>query len=342
MRCLLRSWARINPDPCLLAKRRHLETTPFNKAFRMSRILTQDQQDAIADARASTALTSRPTSPGMEEVLHKPIFLLDHGMLRAVDYMGTDASIPQAARTSYGKGTRAVSDDRGLTRYLMRHLHSTPFEMASVKLHVICPLFVARQWMRHRSGSFNEYSARYSILEREFYLPEPEHLAVQALDNKQGRAEVLGAEESAQVLDILRSDAARNYDHYTDMIDPEGTALARELARINLPVSVYTQFYWSVNLWNLFHFTKLRADPHAQYEIRVYADAILDQILTPWVPVATEAFRDYRLGATTLSRQSIALIQAALAGQDLADIEKPAKRELGELLAVFPALAQHL
>lgn len=304
----------------------------------MARILTPEQTQEIAEARNASALTLRPTSPGAESIIHSPIQLLDHGMLRLVDYMGTDASIPQAARTSYGKGTRVMSDDTALVRYLMRHFHSTPFEMAQAKFHVICPIFVARQWFRHRTGTFNEYSARYSILEREFYIPEPEHLAVQSKDNKQGRGAILGPEDSARVLGMLRDDAARCYDTYTDLINPEETALARELARINLPVSVYTQFYWTVNLWNLFHFVKLRADPHAQYEIRVYADAIMDQILDPWVPIATQAFRDYRLGALTLSRQSVALIQAALEGRTLDGLEKPGKRELAELTAQFPGL----
>lgn len=290
----------------------------------MARTLTLEQTADIADARSAFSQTLRPTSPGAEQVLHSPITLLDHGMIRLVDYMGNDTSIPQAARTSYGKGTKAMSDDKGLVRYLMRHLHSTPFEMAQAKFHVICPIFVARQWFRHRTGTFNEYSARYSIMEREFYIPAPEHLAVQSSDNKQGRGAVLGADDSSRVLNMLRDDAARCYDTYTDLINPEETALARELARINLPVSVYTQFYWTVNLWNLFHFVKLRADPHAQYEIRVYADAIMDQILDPWVPIATQAFRDYRLGAVTLSRQSVDLIQAALNGESLEGLENPA------------------
>lgn len=309
----------------------------------MTRTLTPLQAQEILDVRANPVPTLRPTSPGAEEVLHTPIMLLDHGMLRFVDYMGTDASIPQAARVSYGKGTKAVTDDTALIRYLMRHHHSTPFEMVTAKFHVVCPIFVARQWLRHRSGSFNEYSARYSILEREFYVPEPGMLAAQSVTNKQGRGQVLEGEDAARVLDILKGDATRAYDHYEWMADPdEGAGLARELARINLPVSVYTQFYWSVNLWNLMHFTKLRADGHAQYEIRVYAQAILDRILTPWVPAATQAFLDYRVGATSLSRQATALVQAALKGDSLEGLERPSKREMDELLAQFPGLARFL
>jgi thymidylate synthase (FAD) len=308
----------------------------------MARTLTTAQMQEIADARNSPVATLRPTSPGAEAVIHTPLMLLDHGMLRLVDYMGTDASIPQAARVSYGKGTKAVTDDTALIRYLMRHLHSTPFEMVTAKFHVVCPIFVARQWLRHRSGSFNEYSARYSILEREFYVPEPQHLAAQSLTNKQGRGAVLEGEDAKRVLEILKRDANQAYDDYEWMADEEGAGLARELARINLPVSVYTQFYWSVNLWNLLHFTKLRADGHAQYEIRVYAQAILDRILTPWVPNATQAFLDYRMGATALSRQATALVDAALKGESLAGLERPGKRELDELLAQFPGLARFL
>ena len=208
--------------------------------------------------------------------------------------MGDDAAIVQAARVSYGRGTRRVSEDAGLIRYLMRHRHSTPFEMCEIKYHVKLPIFVARQWIRHRTANVNEYSARYSILDREFYLPAPEHLAAQSASNRQGRGEVLGGDDAARVLDLLRDDATRTYDHYVEMLnedeegaprDPERPGLARELARMNLTLNTYTQWYWKIDLHNLLHFLSLRADAHAQYEIRVYAQAMLKTVKA-WVPVA--------------------------------------------------------
>ena len=248
--------------------------------------LTEEQQAAIDAARADPQPTLRAVSPGMEAWMHAAIPVLDHGLIRVVDYMGDDRAITQAARVSYGAGTKHVSSDEGLIRYLMRHWHSTPFEMCEIKLHVKLPVFVARQWIRHRTANVNEYSARYSILDREFYIPAPEHLAAQSKQNNQGRGETLQGEEAARVLDILKGDSARAYDHYEAMLSQDGQAgLARELARMNLPANVYTQWYWKVDLHNLFHFLRLRADPHAQYEIRVYADAICE-VVKDWVPMA--------------------------------------------------------
>ena len=220
----------------------------------------------------------------LEAMLYQAIPVLDHGFVRVIDYMGDDAAIVQAARVSYGRGTRRVSEDAGLIRYLMRHRHSTPFEMCEIKYHVKLPIFVARQWIRHRTANVNEYSARYSILDREFYLPAPEHLAAQSAANRQGRGDVLAGEEAAHVLDLLREDATRCYDHYAEMLnedeagaarDPSRQGLARELARMNLTLNTYTQWYWKTDLHNLFHFLSLRADAHAQYEIRAYAEAML-------------------------------------------------------------------
>ncbi len=229
----------------------------------------------IAAMRSDPRPTLRATAPGMEAHLYRAHPVLDHGFVRVIDYMGDDAAICQAARVSYGRGTRSVSDDAGLIRYLMRHWHSTPFEMCEVKLHVKLPVFVARQWIRHRTANVNEYSARYSILDREFYTPAPEALAAQSTTNNQGRGAALEGEEAARVLDWLRSDADRAFDHYEAMIDQGDQAgLARELARIGLPMSTYTQWYWKVDLHNLFHFLRLRADAHAQMEIRVYAEAL--------------------------------------------------------------------
>ncbi|WP_309666208.1 FAD-dependent thymidylate synthase, partial [Tabrizicola sp.] len=237
--------------------------------------LTPDQTAEIDAQRSTPRPTLRAVAPGMEAHLYHAHPVLDHGFIRVIDYMGDDAAIVQAARVSYGAGTKHVQNDEGLIRYLMRHWHSTPFEMCEVKLHVKLPVFVARQWIRHRTANVNEYSARYSILDREFYIPAPEHLAAQSTVNNQGRGEVLTGEESARVLDLLKSDANRAYDHYEAMLSQDGQqGLARELARMNLPANIYTQWYWKVDLHNLFHFLRLRADPHAQYEIRVYAEAI--------------------------------------------------------------------
>ena len=306
--------------------------------------LTADQEAEIATARDRRAETSRPTVPALEAMLHRPIAVLDHGFVRVVDYMGDDGAIVQAARVSYGRGTRRVSEDTGLIRYLMRHHHSTPFEMCEIKLHVKLPIFVARQWIRHRTANVNEYSARYSILDREFYIPAPEHLAAQSETNRQGRGAVLDGAEAAEVLDLLRSDAARCHDHYLAMLnetadgaprDPARAGLARELARMNLTLNTYTQWYWKIDLHNLFHFLALRADAHAQYEIRAYAEAMLG-ITEAWVPAAHQAFRDYRLGAATLSAPMLAVLRRMLAGERVAqEASGLSKREWAELMATL-------
>ena len=279
--------------------------------------LTKDQQDEIDALRSTNSQTLRATSPGMEKHLYTAYPVLDHGFVRVIDYMGDDNAITQAARVSYGKGTKAVSNDEGLIRYLMRHWHSTPFEMCELKLHVKLPVFVARQWIRHRTANVNEYSARYSILDREFYIPAPEHLAAQSVVNNQGRGEALSGEEAERVLRYLRDDAMRCYDHYEEMIgqdDQQG--LARELARMNLPANVYTQWYWKVDLHNLLHFLRLRADAHAQYEIRVYADEIC-KLVADWVPFAYKAFEDYRMGGATLSSTALDCVRRMIKGEEV-------------------------
>jgi thymidylate synthase (FAD) len=305
---------------------------------------SQEELDALL--AAPPVLTRRPTVPALEERLFRPIPLLDHGFVRVVDYLGDDAAIVQAARVSYGAGTRSVRDDRGLLRYLMRHRHSTPFEMCEIKLHVKLPIFVARQWIRHRMANVNEYSARYSILDREFYLPAPEHLAVQSANNRQGRGEVLEPEQAARVLALLRRDAQQVYDTYETLLNDRGDGeparaddpqVARELARMDLTLNYYTQWYWKVDLHNLLHFLSLRQDAHAQYEIRVYADAIAD-LVRSWVPIAHEAYLDYRQGAVTLSRQEVEIVRRLLAGED-PDVVLPASglsvRERRDLRAVL-------
>ncbi len=300
--------------------------------------LTPEQQAEIDAQRAGGAQTLRAVSPGMEAHLYKAHEVLDHGFVRVVDYMGDDAAICQAARVSYGKGTKSVQNDEGLIRYLMRHWHSTPFEMCEVKFHVKLPIFVARQWIRHRTANVNEYSARYSILDREFYIPAPEHLAAQSVINNQGRGAVLEGEEAVRVLDLLKADANRAYDHYEAMISQDGQqGLARELARMNLPANIYTQWYWKIDLHNLFHFLRLRADHHAQYEIRVYAEAIC-KIVADWVPFAYAAFEDYRMGGATLSVRALDCVRRMLAGEEVTEeTSGMSKGEWREFLAVIGA-----
>ncbi|MBE9556102.1 MAG: FAD-dependent thymidylate synthase, partial [Proteobacteria bacterium] len=237
-----------------------------------------------------------------------------------------------------------VTSDRGLIRYLLRHRHTTPFEMCEIKFHVKLPVFVARQWIRHRTANVNEYSARYSILDREFYVPAPEQLAAQSVANRQGRGEVLQGDEAARVLAMLRDDAAQCYDHYEEMLnedadgnprDPERPGLARELARMNLPLNIYTQWYWKVDLHNLLHFLSLRADPHAQYEIRVYAEAMLDMVRR-WLPIACEAFEDYAVGGAHLSRHGIDIVRRMLAGETVTPEDSGlSKREWDELMELL-------
>src|SRR6516165_9214557 len=285
--------------------------------------LTPEQQDEVADQRGETRATRRATVPALEEILYEPLPVLDRGFIRVVDYMGDDAAIVQAARVSYGRGTRRTSEDQGLINYLIRHRHTTPFEMCEIKYHVKLPIFVARQWIRHRTANVNEYSARYSILDNEFYLPVPEHLAAQAATNRQGREKSLDRVEAQRVLDLLRRDAERAYAGYTELlneddsgkpIDPTRPGLARELARMNLSLGFYTQWYWKTDLHNLMHFLSLRADPHAQYEIRAYAEAMLGT-LARWVPITHAAFLEYRLGAATFSAAMLVVLKRMLAGE---------------------------
>ena len=298
--------------------------------------LSPEQRAEIDEQRAQSAQTRRAVSPGMEEHLYTAYPVLDHGFVRVIDYMGDDAAICQAARVSYGKGTKSVQNDEGLIRYLMRHWHSTPFEMCEIKLHVKLPVFVARQWIRHRTANVNEYSARYSILDREFYIPAPEHIAAQSTINNQGRGETLTGDEAARVLEILKADSARAYDNYEAMISDDGQqGLARELARMNLPANIYTQWYWKVDLHNLLHFLRLRADSHAQYEIRVYADEIC-KIVADWVPYAYAAFEDYRMGGATLSKTSLDVMRRMIKGEAVTQENSGmSKGEWREFMAVI-------
>jgi len=306
--------------------------------------LTKEQAQEIKDQQSQQNKTKRVTAPELEKILYEAIPVLDHGFIRVIDYMGDDTSIVQSARVSYGKGTKKVSTDRGLIKYLMRHWHTTPFEMCEIKYHVKLPIFIARQWIRHRTANVNEYSARYSILDKEFYLPSPENLAAQSKSNRQGRGEVLEGDQAKKVLDLLKSDAEKTYNDYEMMLNErfDGTTinenkkgLARELARMNLTLNTYTQWYWKTDLLNLMNFLRLRADNHAQYEIRAYADAMLDT-LKKWAPITYEAFMDYRVGGTEVSAKGKAVLQKLIQGEEV-NIEKSglSKREWNELMESF-------
>ncbi len=295
------------------------------KILKKNNPLSDEQVTEIDDLRAGNNKTIRPVAEGIEKILYQVFPALDHGFIRVVDYMGDDQAVVQAARVSYGKGTTRVSEDRGLIRYLMRHRHSTPFEMCEIKLHVKLPMFIARQWIRHRTASINEYSARYSVLDKEFYIPAAKDLAVQSSSNRQGRGEVLSEKNSKEALDMLKRDAEKCFDTYEyllneksngEIIDENREGLARELARINLTLNTYTQWYWKTNLHNLMNFIYLRADSHAQYEIRVYAD-IIYEIMKAWVPITAEAFNSYRSGSIELSAEAMKVIKIMIAGKKI-------------------------
>jgi thymidylate synthase (FAD) len=307
-------------------------------------IVNPDQQAEIDAARAAQTPTRRPTVAALEEILYSALPVLDHGFVRVIDYFGDDAAIVQAARVSYGKGTKKVSDDRNLIRYLMRHRHSTPFEMCEIKLHVKLPIFVARQWIRHRTANVNEYSARYSILDREFYVPVPSQLAAQSTTNRQGRGDLLQGAAAEKALGAIENLSAEAYRVYEELLNetrdgrtivPDAPGLARELARMTLPTNYYTQWYWKVDLNNLFHFLSLRADSHAQYEIRVYADEIC-KIVERWCPMAYEAFEDYRKTGVAVSGPGMAVIKRLLAGENVTQENSGlGKREWTELMATL-------
>ena len=306
--------------------------------------LTKEQKQEIADQQSQKHETKRVTSPELEKILYEALPVLDHGFVRVVDYMGDDTSIVQSARVSYGKGTKKVSTDEGLIKYLMRHWHSTPFEMCEIKYHVKLPIFIARQWIRHRTANVNEYSARYSILDKEFYVPEKKHLSAQSTINRQGRGELITGEQADEVLQILKDDATRTYSNYEKMlnekfdgtvIDEKKSGLARELARMNLTLNSYTQWYWKTDLLNLLNFLFLRADSHAQYEIRVYAEAMLETV-KKWVPITHAAFLDYRVGAVHVSAKGKKVIQQMANGEKVThETSGLSKREWNELMNSF-------
>ena len=312
--------------------------------------LTKEQKQEILDQQSQNNVTKRVISPELEKILYEALPVLDHGFVRVVDYMGDDSSVVQSARVSYGKGTKKVSTDSGLIKYLMRHRHSTPFEMCEIKYHVKLPIFVARQWIRHRTANVNEYSARYSILDKEFYIPEKEHLAAQSKDNRQGRGDLINGKQADEILKILKEDAQKNYDDYEKMlnekydgsvIDENKQGLARELARMNLTLNAYTQWYWKTDLLNLLNFLALRADSHAQYEIRAYADVMIDS-LKKWVPITYEAFMDYRVGVTELSLKGKSVVKKMIKGEKCKFEDAGlSKREWNELMESF-GFREHL
>jgi len=252
------------------------------------------------------------------EVIGKEYKCLDKGFVRLVDVMGDDSSIVQAARVSYGKGTKSFSEDRGLIRYLMRHSHTSPFEMVELKFHVKLPIFVARQWIRHRTANVNEYSGRYSEMRDEFYLPDANQIRSQSSDNKQGRSEnELAQDVINQILQKMQNLQKASYSDYIYYLENN---LARELARINLPLSTYTEWYWKIDLHNLFHFLKLRMDTHAQYEIRAYAD-IIAEIIKQILPISYEAFEDYELNAIRFSKNELEVLADLIDKAKLTNIQ---------------------
>ena len=301
--------------------------------------ISEEDKKSVEEERNKSFTTKRATVEGLENGLFKIFPALDHGLVRVIDYMGDDDAIVQAARVSYGAGTKKAQDDNSLIRYLMRHWHSTPFEMCEIKFHIKLPVFVARQWIRHRTANVNEYSARYSILDKEFYIPDPSNLAAQSKINNQGRGEVLEAEEAQRVLEILKNDSNQSYANYERLLSSDGKpGLARELARMSLPTNIYTQWYWKTDLHNLFNFLRLRADKHAQYEIRVYAE-IIGEIVQKWVPKAFQAFLDYRLNSIHLSSQAVECLNKKLKGEKIAfENSGMSKREWNEFRGCFPEI----
>jgi thymidylate synthase (FAD) len=282
--------------------------------------------------------TGRAISPGAEEDLGKEFRVLDKGLVRLVNYMGNDTSIVQAARVSYGEGTKKTTEDRGLIRYLMRHRHTTPFEMVEFQWHVKLPIFVARQWIRHRTANVNEYSGRYSVMKEEYYSPDEDRVQLQSQSNKQGSEGEVPPELRKKFLSVLLADAQQNFEHYKQF---EESDIARELARIGLPLSTYTEWYWKIDLHNLFHFLNLRLDKHAQQEIRIYAEVMANTIKKA-VPVAYQAFEDYVLNAVSLSGLEIEVVKDVLNGNPFnAALENSrlSKREQTEFLEKWRKLS---
>ena len=304
--------------------------------------LTKEQLEQIKSQQSQSNQTKRVTAPELEKILYEAMPALDHGFVRVVDYMGDDTSIVQSARVSYGKGTKQVSTDKGLIKYLMRHWHSTPFEMCEIKYHVKLPIFIARQWIRHRTANVNEYSARYSILEREFYIPSLKNLQTQSKTNNQGRGENIQDNESKEKINLIKKNSDQTFDNYSFLLNEDGNGniideskdgIARELARMTLPLNTYTQWYWKVDLHNLMHFLSLRFDVHAQYEIRVYADIILN-VMKKWVPLTYDAFLKYRMEGFSMSSEGVNFLKSILKNEKF-DKKRISNREINEIIKKF-------
>ena len=296
----------------------------------------------IEKLRNNNFSTKRVTVKALEKILYKSFKILDHGFVRVIDYMGNDASIVQAARVSYGKGTKKLNQDQNLINYLISHRHSTPFEMNEIKFHVKLPIFVARQWIRHRTANVNEYSARYSILDKEFYIPKNENLKPQSQSNNQGRSGDLNSDEIKSYSKIIKDNSRIGFENYSKLlneddsgriIDDSKKGLARELSRMTLPLNSYTQWYWKIDLHNFMHFLSLRFDPHAQYEIRVYAEVMME-ILKKWVPLTYEAFVSNRLNSLTMSSHGIEYIKSLIKKKKTIP-KNISKRELQNINKIF-------
>ncbi len=262
----------------------------------------------------------------LDNILEQEFKILDKGFVRVIDYMGGDDSIVQSARVSYGKGTKSTLDDESLIRYLMRNKHTTPFEMCEIKFHIKAPIFVARQWLRHRTANVNELSGRYSIMDDDYYIPKISEIKKQSKSNKQGRGESFDVAQSKEIIDILEKTSRNCFNVYDDLI--ENKDFAKELSRTILPINLYTQFYWKIDLHNLFHFLKLRVDSHAQYEIAEYGRKILD-IVKIWTPISYKAFLDYCVNSYTFCEEELNLIRKALDANKLSNLKTSlSKREL--------------
>ena len=269
-----------------------------------------------------------------EALLDQEFKVLDKGFVRLVDYMGGDQRVVQSARVSYGEGTKSFRQDKGLINYLMRNWHTSPFEQVSLTFHTKMPVFVARQWVRHRTAKLNEISGRYSVMKDEFYVPEPEHVSFQSEDNKQGRGEPLPVDDAARVIGMMQEEQSAVYKNYEAMLE---MGVARELARSNLPLSLYTEWYWQIDLHNLFHFLQLRMDPHAQYEIRAYAE-VMAVCAKAVAPLSYDAFEEHILGSVTFSKAELEAVAAMTAGR-AHDLTGRAKELFESKLARIPQTA---
>ena len=305
--------------------------------------MTKNKNESdLEQLRKQKFSTHRVTVQRLEKLIYKKFKVLDKGFVRLIDYMGDDTSIVQAARVSYGKGTKKVNQDKNLINYLLKYKHSTPFEMNEIKLHIKLPIFIARQWIRHRTANVNEYSARYSVLEKEFYIPDQENVKTQSKSNNQGREKKLQKENIKKTLKILKKhskDSFLNYsyllneDESGNILDEGNEGLARELARMVLPLNTYTQWYWKIDLHNLMHFLSLRFDSHAQFEIRVYAEAIL-KIMKQWVPLTYDAFMRHRMHGFSISEDGVRYVKKLIDGKDTGKVNI-SRREEHEIIRKF-------